>query len=265
MKQQKNLYSILQIDSGVSQDTVEMAYRRLALRFHPDLNHSREATLVMQEINLAYDTLRSPQKRAAYDKTVPRPVPQSSGSSARQTVKPYRPTPPRTVKKTAPKEGSIPKRSVPVTIQQEQLILFYLDQQSFGFTIQDVRTIMLLQTIRKMEEVPEFIEGVIQVNGSPVPVVDLRKHLGLHQAEFTREARIILTLVGEAQVGLAVDSVENFLRVSGSALISPPSMPGNENPVFIKGFVRIGFNLVTLLNLEGLFTERQKEVIDVFN
>ena len=124
---------------------------------------------------------------------------------------------------------------------------------------------MLMQTIRSMEEVPEFIEGVIQVNGRPLPVVDLRKHLGLHQAEFTRDARIILAQVGEAQVGLAVDSVENFLRVSGNTVISPPSMPGNHNPDFIKGFARIGFNLVTLLDPEGLFNKQQKETIEVFN
>ena len=263
MAQQKNLYTILQIEPGVSQDTVEMAYRRLALRFHPDLNHSREATLIMQEINQAYDTLRSPQKRAVYDKSVPKPAAQPS--RPRSSV-PVRTAHPNTVRSTPGVERSIPLRKpASQTVPQEQLILFYLDRQSFGFTIQDVRTIMLMQTIQPMDEVPEFIEGVIRVNGSPLPVVDLRKHLGLKQAEFTREARIILAQIGEAQVGLAVDSVENFLRVSGNTVISPPSIPGNNNPDFIKGFARIGFNLVTLLSLDGLFTEQQKEIIEVFN
>ena len=263
MVQQKNLYTILQIDPGVSQDAVEMAYRRLALRFHPDLNHSREATLIMQEINQAYDTLRSPQKRAVYDKHIPKT---STQPSRPRSSAPVRPAHTKRARSTPAGERSIPRNKPAArTIPQEQLILFYLDQQSFGFTIQDVRTIMLMQPIQPMDEVPEFIEGVIRVNGSPLPVVDLRKHLGLKQAEFTREARIILAQIDDAQVGLAVDSVENFLRVSGNTVISPPSIPGNNNPEFIKGFARIGFNLVTLLNLEGLFTRQQKEIIEVFN
>ena len=105
MTQQKNLYTILQIEPGVSQDAVEMAYRRLALRFHPDLNHSREATLVMQEINLAYATLRSPQKRATYDKTIPK----SAAQPARQRENvPIRPAPSKPVRSTPAGQRSVP-------------------------------------------------------------------------------------------------------------------------------------------------------------
>jgi len=64
----KNYYFILQIDPAAPMEDIERAYRRLAFRYHPDHNSSQEATRIMQEINEAYNTLRSPAKRAQYDR-----------------------------------------------------------------------------------------------------------------------------------------------------------------------------------------------------
>lgn len=64
----QDLYKILQVDPDADLEVVEAAYRRLARRYHPDLNHAAWAVERMKELNTAYETLRSPRRRALYDR-----------------------------------------------------------------------------------------------------------------------------------------------------------------------------------------------------
>src|SRR5262249_61151223 len=63
----QDLYKILQVDPDADTEVIEAAYRRLARRYHPDLNHAAWAVVRMKELNTAYETLRSPRLRALYD------------------------------------------------------------------------------------------------------------------------------------------------------------------------------------------------------
>lgn len=64
----KNLYKILQVDPTAEPEIITAAYKRLALKYHPDVNASRDSTVRMQEINEAYQTLNDPNKRQIYDR-----------------------------------------------------------------------------------------------------------------------------------------------------------------------------------------------------
>src|SRR5689334_15357414 len=63
----RTFYKVLEVDSSASAEVIEAAYRRLARRYHPDLNPNQDTTATMQELNGAYAVLRDPQKRASYD------------------------------------------------------------------------------------------------------------------------------------------------------------------------------------------------------
>lgn len=63
----KNYYQVLQVDRAAEKETIEAAYRRLAAKYHPDVSNASNATLRMQEINEAYNTLRDANKRFLYD------------------------------------------------------------------------------------------------------------------------------------------------------------------------------------------------------
>ncbi len=70
MENEPDFYELLQVDKRASQEVIEAAYQRLARKFHPDLNKSPDAVLIMQRLNHAYQTLRDPQRRAEYDRKV---------------------------------------------------------------------------------------------------------------------------------------------------------------------------------------------------
>lgn len=65
---EQDLYKILQVDPDADTEVIEAAYKRLARRYHPDLNHAAWAVIRMRELNTAYETLRSPRRRALYDR-----------------------------------------------------------------------------------------------------------------------------------------------------------------------------------------------------
>ena len=81
-------YRVLQIDPDAEPEVVAAAYRKLAAKYHPDVNASPEAAERMREINVAYDTLGDPYKRAEYDRTKsPRwALPGSGGGAVPQTA-----------------------------------------------------------------------------------------------------------------------------------------------------------------------------------
>lgn len=267
----KNLYIVLQVSAEVNQDKIESAYRRMALRYHPDLNQSRDATFLMQEVNEAYAVLRNPARRAEYDRTFTTQH-SSHRQNSRHVHQPHtaqknwqRPTP-------APSARPVPrKRPVEETkpsVQespQEQLVIFHLNGQSYAFTIQDVASVVLMQDIIPNPHAPGFVGGIINVRGENTPVIDLRKHLGIELIPTTKDTGIILSRVEHTLVGFVVDSIENYLSVPSGIITSPPSFPGEQNITFIKGFARIGFQLVVLLDLVGLFTKNQKEYLAGFH
>ncbi|NLE75241.1 MAG: DnaJ domain-containing protein [Chloroflexi bacterium] len=96
MPEQSDPYAILQVSPQAEPEIIQAAYRRLAAKYHPDVNGSPEALRRMQEINAAYDLLSDPQKRAAYDRwraqgggSAPRPPIMPSGLDWRRLARQY--------------------------------------------------------------------------------------------------------------------------------------------------------------------------------
>ncbi len=247
-----NPYTILEIEPNADQTIIETAYRRMALRYHPDLNPTREATLVMQQINEAYSLLRQPQQRAKFDGQYKQP--------AAQTVsRPVRPAAPPQYTPTIPRAEAHPQ-----PLQQEQLIVFYLNDEPYGFTVQDIISVSGAPQTTIHPHAPDFVEGTILARGERIPLVDLRKHLGIQMKPVSKDTRTILIRIQDAQAGLMVDSIENFLSVPSAITIHPPSFPFIQEMDFVRGFARIGFQLVILLNLNGLFSPQQSAYLSGF-
>lgn len=281
----KDYYLILGVDPGASQEMVESAYRRLAKRFHPDHNFSPDATLRMQDINEAFTILHNPTKRAKYDReysvqyvrerkrtTVP-PADTCSWRPFYSTVyrKPsgYPPPPSSSARKPPPEVKqaftSAPREQARPTRQVEHVLMFYLEHQLFGFEMQDVEFVSMMLPIVPRFGMPEFIEGTIQFRGDEIPVMDLRKMMGMAESRVTKNTRIVLTNITGSRVGLIVDSIENFVEIQASEIDPPPAVLYNQGTAFIKGIARVGFQLVVLLNLPGLLTREEKNSLHYYS
>jgi len=247
----RNYYFILEIEPDAKQREIEIAYRRLALIFHPDLNQSPGANLRMQEINEAYTTLHHPEKRTKYDREfnfrtaythrrAPEPTPYHYQQRRHNSTPPVQPQ--------AEKYRSD-------GVAEEQVVIFYLDHSSYGLCIKHIEGILMMQPISPDMRAPAFAEGIIAARGQEIPIVDLRRHFGMRQQPVTRDSRIILGSVNGTKMGLVVDSIENYINIPVDDIEPSPSiLPGQKVP-FIRGIARRGEQLIVILDLPSLFTE----------
>ncbi|HBR33432.1 MAG TPA: chemotaxis protein CheW [Firmicutes bacterium] len=146
-----------------------------------------------------------------------------------------------------------------------QIIIFKLGEEEFGVNILQVREIEKLdQGITRVPRAPHFVEGIINLRGEIIPIVDLRARFGLTLPELGLNSRVIIVEVGEAQVGMLVDAVVEVLRVPVSAIESAPTITKGVDSYFLAGVVNIDERLIVLLNLERtLSPEEEKELSEV--
>jgi len=140
-----------------------------------------------------------------------------------------------------------------------QLVLFDLANEHYGVDIATVEGIIKLQSITAVPRAPAFVEGVTNLRGEVLPVIDLRKRFGLPADEKRgKDTRIIVVVMGGKKVGMVVDAVSEVLRVSDTAIEPPSPIVTTVDSVFIRGIAKIGDRLVILLDLGQILTHEEK-------
>lgn len=136
-----------------------------------------------------------------------------------------------------------------------QLVTFKLGQEEFALDILLVQEINRMVEVTKVPKAPHFVEGVINLRGKIVPVLDLRKRFGLPVSDFTGQARIIVVNVGHRVLGLMVDSVSEVLRIPGRTVVPPPPLVAGIGAEYIKGIGKIEDRLLIVLDLRKVLSE----------
>ncbi|MBI2264597.1 MAG: chemotaxis protein CheW [Armatimonadetes bacterium] len=130
-----------------------------------------------------------------------------------------------------------------------QVVSFRLGEEEFGVHIAQVQEIIRLQAVTALPRVPHYIEGVINLRGKIVPVLDLRKKFSMEEGHRTKEGRIIVaTLEGET-IGFVVDAASDVLRINMDAIEAPPPILQSVGGDYIEGVVNIEDRLLLILNL----------------
>ena len=135
-----------------------------------------------------------------------------------------------------------------------QLVVFDLAAEYYGVDIGAVREIIRMQTITRVPGAPCFVEGVINLRGRVVPVVDLRKRLSLTMGEQTKDSRIVVVDIGGRDVGVVVDGVTEVLRIMLSSIEPPSSMITNVDSDYLRGIAKLETKLIIFLDLNKVFS-----------
>ncbi len=132
-----------------------------------------------------------------------------------------------------------------------QVVSFQIGSEEYAVDILEVQEIIRMVELTPVPKAPYFVEGVINLRGKVIPIIDLRLRFGLSAAEQTKETRIIVVDVSRVILGLVVDSVSEVLRVPSNLIESPPN--GKQGGAeFHKGVGRIDGRLLIMLNLNRL-------------
>ncbi|EGJ51890.1 chemotaxis protein CheW [Desulfocurvibacter africanus] len=139
-----------------------------------------------------------------------------------------------------------------------QLVTFSIAEEEFGVEILLVKEIIRPMSVTKVPNAPAFVEGVINLRGQVIPIIDLRKRFGLATSKLGKDTRIIVVEMSRMRVGFVVDAVSEVLRISAGTVEPPPAMVAGVESEFIKGVGKLDRRLLILLDLEKLFTSMEQ-------
>jgi purine-binding chemotaxis protein CheW len=144
----------------------------------------------------------------------------------------------------------------PTESASEQYLTFMLAGEEYGVAILQVQEIKGWDKVTRIPHTPEYVLGVINLRGAVVPILDLRRRLGLGSVVFGPTTVVIVVRVhhggGERTVGMVVDAVSEVYNVATSETKPPPDVCGNINTVFVRALATVQDRMLILLDMERL-------------
>ena len=136
--------------------------------------------------------------------------------------------------------------------ETRQFGTFTLDQQVFGVEILQMREIIRPIDITRVPRAEEFMEGVINLRGTVIPIISLRARFGLPRKPFDKETRIINMEIDSVVVGFIVDSIGHVHRFPANAIEAPPAVASSVDAEYIAGITNVDDRLFIILDVEKL-------------
>ncbi len=134
---------------------------------------------------------------------------------------------------------------------------FTLGKEEYAVDILKVKEIKLMIAITRVPKAPSFVEGVINLRGEIIPIIDLRKKLSLPVSPQTEDSRIIVVELEERLVGIIVDSVSEVLELPDDKISPPPPIIAGIEAEYLRGVGRLGERLLILLDLDRILTMQE--------
>ncbi len=142
-----------------------------------------------------------------------------------------------------------------------QLVTFRLGNEEFSVDILKVQEIIRDMELTRVPRAPDFVEGVINLRGKVIPVIDLRKRFDFEAGEKTSETRIIVIDVNERTVGLRVDGVSEVLRLPADTVEPAPALVSGSGSDYISGVGKVDNRLIILLDVGKLLSESERDAL----
>jgi purine-binding chemotaxis protein CheW len=142
-----------------------------------------------------------------------------------------------------------------------QLVTFKVAGQDFAFNIFQVERILRYEAPAALPKAPDFLEGVLRYQGTAVPLVDLRKRLGV-AAPLREETRTVILEWEGGKLGVVVDAVTEVLQVAASEITSPPRIVKGLAAEYITGIVVKDGRTIIVLNTARLLSSQEKLALE---
>jgi len=141
-----------------------------------------------------------------------------------------------------------------------QLVIFKLANEDYGLPISKVQEINRMVAVTKLPNSPEFMEGIINLRGRIIPVLDLRKRFGFNTREHQEDTRIIVVDISGQTVGLIVDAVHEVAKIPGDC-IEPPPPSFVMDAQFVQGIGKFADALVVILDIDRVITTQESVIL----
>jgi purine-binding chemotaxis protein CheW len=133
----------------------------------------------------------------------------------------------------------------------DQFLTFTLAEEEYGVDILKVQEIKGYVPTTRIPNAPSEVVGVLNLRGTIVPIVDLRKRFNLPEVEYNQFTAIVVVVVSGRAMGMIVDSVSEVVSIP-SEQIQPPPQLGHASTSALRGMAKIGEKLVILIDIESV-------------
>jgi len=140
-------------------------------------------------------------------------------------------------------------------------VVFRIGEELFGINIFQVKEITNMAEIASLPNPPPFISGLIDLRGTLIPILDVRKKLALPVFNPTKRARILIVSIKGRLAGFIADEVKDVIRIEKGKVKSTPLLLKESGSEIFQGIFKIDSKVVFVLDMERLFTE--KEIMDI--
>jgi purine-binding chemotaxis protein CheW len=145
-----------------------------------------------------------------------------------------------------------------------KVIIFQLDNEHYGVSLQQIRSIERVPETTSVPGTPNFIKGVINLRGIITPIIDLKERLNISGAENTDSTRVLIVQVGTSQVGLLVDAATEVLDIDSTKIEPASNIVTGANRGYLQGVAKLPDKLLILLDLENVLSlEEINEIQEV--
>lgn len=142
------------------------------------------------------------------------------------------------------------------------LVTFRLGSGEYAIDIMQAKEIIKMEKITLIPNAPDFVEGVINLRGNIIPIIDLKKRFNLEEIEGDKNTGIIIVKIEDVDMGIIIDSISKVVSISNSDIQPPPPMLSGIGQKYIKGVGKLEDKLLVVLDLEKLFTTDEEEETD---
>lgn len=140
-----------------------------------------------------------------------------------------------------------------------QFVGFRLADQEYAFRIEQIQEILIPDRVTRMPQVADYIEGVSNLRGTIIPIINLRRLFDLEPKDRDEETRTIVANVGAKTIGCTVDAVTQVIRISPEQIQPAPEIVKSEGTTYIAGFAKLDTRLVVLLEIDELLDPAKME------
>ena len=142
--------------------------------------------------------------------------------------------------------------------REMQVVAFKVGREDFGVDVKKVEGVISMVDITRMPRAPQFVEGIINLRGQIVAVVDLANRLGIESTERGAATRIVVVEAQDVKVGLVVESPE-VLNINQEDIEASPMLATSDvNASFIMGVVKLGDRLLILLDVDRVLSDEER-------
>lgn len=149
---------------------------------------------------------------------------------------------------------------------QYQLVTFQLGEEHYGIDIMDVKEIVRVQDIRPIPNAPSYVEGIINLRGEIIPIINLHKRFHIKKAVVGEDEEllsgfIIIDLDG-MKLGVVIDKISRVVTIENEQIQAPPQMLSGIGAEYIQGVIQNEEGYLIILDIRRLFNPKELQKIN---